>query len=558
MCSPSLKTRHVGLCIGVIFFIFGCKSDPVGPLENDTAPTATLSIANPNLRAGETAHFATTAKDINDNAGLDSLVLVYGDGSRKKWTPGASSFADTAEHAYSSGGTFNPAITAYDKKGQTGVASTTVVVQGNNAPTINTTTLNGVEGIETAVALKNIASDAENDPLTTTVAGTSAGLEARVVGDSLKYKMTNPDANGAGSISLSVSDGHNVTNATIPVAIAAMDRIAGRVHDILEGTYIAGVNPSLVMPGPFAGYVMVDGNSVTVNSDGTFAFANKLPAKNHAIQWFIYSKSNPLDSSFVARDTIAAGDRSNLDLGSHTNAGTGPTPNDPPLPLGLLKAYYEDMIPSLLNPDGEWIGQPAGILIGANLKEKGNQYIIYLSGKDTSDVNGSGPVKGYTPEMQDTIANRLNEGLLKFLPPENRPQIVKGKSTDALPVMVVNGRVKPLPYYGIGFRQDDQIGLFYTDNASPSGERNSCVVTLYFAPQTWQGGFSLTATIQEWFSWIGAPSGGTSRAALYKKTNMIESESEALPFVGGADKKELTLYVLYKPLDQVEKYFYLP
>jgi len=117
---------------------------------------------------------------------------------------------------------------------------------------------------------------------------------------------------------LQVTDGHNpMVTATIPVVIAAMDKIAGRVHDILEGSYIAGVNSSLVMPEPFAGYVKIDGKSVSVNSDGHSPSPRNSNRRHTLLNTFIRSLSNTLDSSFVARDTIAAGDYSSLDLGAH-------------------------------------------------------------------------------------------------------------------------------------------------------------------------------------------------------------------------------------------------
>ena len=548
------------LIVSTAIVISGCKDNTQTPQPQNNPPVIAYFTESPGtVNQGASAKYTFKATDSDGT--IDSLVLIVTDGSRRKWTPQLASYQDSASIQCSTAGQQTANLTAYDNQG--GRASDTVkfTVKGNVPPVIKASPLLGVEGRGSAVALAAIESDADGDQLTTQVITVSPGFEARIDVDSLRYGMTDPNGNGAGAIRLQVSDGHNpAVSATIFIQIAAMDSISGRVHDILEGSYISTVNPSLVMPGPFAGYVKVDEVTVAVNGDGTFLLPRKIPGKPHAIEWFIQSLFNSLDSSFVARDTIPAGDNPSLDLGAHTNAGTGPTPSDPPLSLGLLRAYYDDM--GLRYLWGSGASLPRGTLCGVNLKEKASQRTIYLSASDTNDVMGSGAVKGFSASMEDTIANRLESQICYFLPPQNRPNIVKGNPNDVLPVVmgvnnIGNPTLHPTDGYCIVFRQDNQIGL-YIGNPASDGETKYCVVTLSYTPLggPYPGGFEPAATLQECLSWLVAPGGGTINPALNFKTCMHESYRN--PYSTGADQKDLTMFVLYTPGTQIAKLLNLP
>lgn len=536
-------------------FLFCCTDYAVvsPPAPIDQPPVIIYFTESPPVLAqGDSVKFKFK---VTDDILIDSLVLIPGDGSRQKWTPHAAVYEDSTKHQFNTSGRDSSTLYTYDNGRHMTSGSVYFFVQGNAPPVVKTDTLKGFQGEMSTVALKNIVSDPDNDPVTVQVISVSSGLDAHVDNDSLRYGMTNPAASGNASFTLQASDNHSHTvTAVIPVNIITADKItygpeggSFRVHDILEGSYISTVNPSLVMPGPFAGYVKIDGVVASVGGDGKGSFPQQFRHQSHTIEWFIYSTSNTLDSSLIARDNITPGDYSSLDLGVHTNAGTGPSPIDPPKPRWVVLTFYKQPMQDDPAPDF--------IIRGFNSKEHAGDELDYLAGRDYA-LNGL-LFPGLTSEMQDTIKATADQMIYPLFESGKRPRMVKAGVNDTIPFRTTNvqGTVVTIPmkYASVVFRDPTgQDGTLRLANPVNPDEYESAIITYGYHPDAYPGGFQLSARLQELLARYCGPGDVVLQQMQY---GTCLHEFERTSFLTGADMKLNELPKIYLSGTIVTKFF---
>lgn len=487
-----MKSQHLLTFVACVF-LFGCKSDSTAPVDSDQPPSVESFLSR--LVAAREFKLIFTIKD--PDSPLDSVSISFGDATPSRvlraW---GQTRTDSIFYTYTSEGQYAALLTVFSK-GKTGSKNTTVSA-GDLPPVIMLSSLSGSEGSLKRIAKAGLAHDPENDPFTLEVSSQSAGFLARFVGDSLEYGCTDPDVNGTFSLLLRATDNRSrVVEKTVPVSIAARDDISGRVHDIMEGQYVVAAHPELVMQGPFTGWVKIDGQTYAVDANGNFASAKLVPG-THTIERFL---TNGIDSSFIASDDVAAGDRT-FDAFVHTNAGTR-------LTLDALRQFYFE----------------------ANLRARGNRLNgfdfsnaqsqrYYLAGKDTA-IAGL-VLRRLTPNQQDGAEYTIVNDWFVLLPPDKRPQIYKAPQGESLPYINENGFWRPP--IGLG-------GIFIDNNSGSNGTfsvfydpagfiAQRCHITLRNngsnSPPYY--GFNRSTINQEAGSWLCSPTGNVTDSRLGGKT----------------------------------------
>lgn len=499
--------------------IAGCKSDgPVDPPPPvDQAPVVNTWTANPpSVLVGGTVTFPYNASDSDSN--LDSLVASFEPGARQVLTPGTAQASGQLNHTYNTPGTYNTTLTAWSK-GKSAQRSASVVVSTDPAPNIILNAVNTPEGSHKRIAKSAIATD--NDPLTFEAFSQHANLLAQFVGDSLDIRGADEDVNGTYQLLLRVRDTHNNTvEKTVPVTIDPRDVISGRVRDIMEGQYVVSAHPELVMQGPFTGWVKVDGVAYSVDGNGNFKTGKLIPSA-HTIERFL---TNGVDSSFVATDNVASGDRV-FDAFVHTNAGTGVTLD------ALRQFYFEANFRYFQNR-----------LTGFDFSNALNQR-FYLAGKDTTI--GITVLQRLTPNQQNGVEFAIMNDWFALLPPDKRPQIYKAPQGESIPYIIENGNWRPPHGTGHLFIQNNSgaNGTFVAYYDATGLVAHSCNITLRNDGSNTPPyhGFMRVAINQEAGSWLCSPTGQVNDGRLWGKTVFHELGPTDAPT--GADMKLLYMVV---------------
>ena len=442
MLSPSVKPQSVyartpmnrsipWLYISLLVVCeFACRDFGVVPPQ---PPAIALFSTSPaSVREGDTLHFFIRA---SDDIGLERASLDCRDGTILVVRLSGHADSVTLSHVYNTGGIFEPHLTVKDVSGAIAEAKQRLLVGFDPLPLISPP-LRGAEGEVSRVARNALAYDPEGDSVTITVAPVSPDLNFQFNpgGDSVRYSLADPNANGLRQGRVTVVDHKNRTEEKIvDIFFESRDDISGHVFDRLEGTYLASFKSVVVMRPPYSGWVeaVTSGTAIrtSVNGDGSYTLP-KIPSGNHSVRAFI---TNGADSSFVASISVTAGDRI-CDIGVETNAGTG-------MPLERLLALYQ--IANFRSRDG--MGQP-GWLTGINLRWDAGVYKVYLVGKDTSTTWLN--TKHITPEQQDWLAKQIDERWYPHIPPALRPAIIKGGPSDPLPIKRFDpANVSPLTGY---------------------------------------------------------------------------------------------------------------
>jgi hypothetical protein len=419
------------LCFSLLVVCaLACRDFGIVPPEPPAI--ALFSISPASVREGDTLHFFVRA---SDDIGLERASVDCRDGTTIVVPLSGHADSVTLAHVYNTGGIFEPHLTVEDVSGAIAEANKRLLVGFDPLPLIPPS-LRGLEGEVSRVARKALAYDPEGDSVTIAVTPVSTDLilQFNPGGDSLRYSLADPNANGLRQVRVTVVDHKNrIEEKVVDIFFDPRDDISGHVFDRLEGTYLASLKSVVVMRPPYSGWVEAVTNGTTtrtsVNGDGSYAFP-KIPSSNHSIRGFV---TNGADSSFVASISVTAGDRT-CDIGVETNAGTG-------MPLERLLALYQ--IANFRSRDG--MGQP-GWLTGINLRWDAVVYKVYLVGKDTSTYWLH--TKHFTPEQQDWVANQIVERWYPHIPPALRPAIVKGGPSDPLPIKRIGPTdISPLTGY---------------------------------------------------------------------------------------------------------------
>jgi hypothetical protein len=268
----------------------GCSEDTVSPTP-EMPLSVTQFTANPrSVLEDGVVTFSFQAKS---GKGLARGIVDFRDGSGYD-TVGLSGNLDSGvtSHTYRYPGTYKPQLTVEDISGQRALKYDSVYVGPNQLPQI-ISRLDGFEASVSHVAEKSLATDPEGDPFTVTVAPVSSGLifQMNATSDSVIYYLTNPDDNGTKQGKITVVDQKNRTvEKVVDIVFAPRDDISGVVQDRFKGTYLESYNPSVVMNGPFTGWVQAitgtDTQKVVIASDGSYKLP-KLPNAAHKIHAWI-------------------------------------------------------------------------------------------------------------------------------------------------------------------------------------------------------------------------------------------------------------------------------
>lgn len=534
----------VSILTGVAFL--GCE-DSGGPVP--VVPIViSFKASTGNILEGRSVRF--TVQGEADN-GLARGIIEYGDGSGRD-TLHLEGNRDSAEvsHVFQNPGYYITTLTLEDIAGQRAIASDSVLVYQNRLPQI-ISGLTGTEATVSRVLKRSLASDPEGDTLKISVAPVSPGLvfHTNVAGDSVLYFLADRDDNGTKQAKITVVDQKNRTvEKVIDIWFSPLDDLRGRVRDRFEGTYLASVNPSAVIRGPFTGWVTATTGTgtakVAVDAYGNYVFPKLVSAK-HTLRAFI---TNGRDSSFVASYQVASGDQV-FDIGVETNAGTG-------MPLRRLLLMYQ-----LVNFRTRYGMSEPGTLTGINLRNMASNYFYYLLGRDTTLFGLN--TRGFTREQQDWMVGEIQARCFAHLPPGHRPLVVEGGATDPFPV-------KP-GFTPADLRTKAGYVLIYAD---PTQADDALMAVWDFIPdEVYDGariglkggnvagapyGFSLRAIVQKVGSFVSGT--GVLRDAYYN-TRSTRAEFTLLDRPSIADMKLDWQVVLESPGfdNYVEaKYFVMP
>jgi hypothetical protein len=417
--------------VALFLIAAGCgKDNPITPTDNP--PTLSeLSVTAPLIEAGSTAQVTLAATD--DDA-LRMAIIDYGDNTKNDTLMlSGASVRTTFSHVYGSVGSFIINGTVLDNAGQAATKSTAQQVVAKVVPQILVSQVNGLEGAVSRVWTGGMASDAKGRALALSFTPLSSDLVAQAVADTLRVSLSDANASGTRQLRVRVDYMDNGVPASVtkdvPVIIVPRDDISGQVVDYYLNAFLATVYPLVVMKGPYSGYVdLITGtDSVRAFLDqyGNFK-APKVANLPHVLKAFM---TNGSDSSYVATLNLSPGDQS-VTPKVFTNAGTD---GEGHLPLDLLLNSLYKVVNFNLT-----FANTQGILYGMDLKNHGSEFTIYLAAKDTvlpylPRTDGTMSY-GWTPAQQDFLADYIQNNILKFIPPVNRPKIVKGLPTDALPV----------------------------------------------------------------------------------------------------------------------------
>ncbi|MCJ7604310.1 MAG: Ig-like domain-containing protein, partial [Desulfobulbaceae bacterium] len=137
----------------------------------------------------------------------------FGDGDTKN--------TSAATHTYSIGGIYTVTLAITDDDGNTSSTTTTVTVHGNTPPVALATTINAIEDTPATGTL--MAADADNDPLTYTIAVNGSKGKAVITNSTTGAFTYTPaeNANGTDTLTFLVHDGEvysNIATATVNIA----------------------------------------------------------------------------------------------------------------------------------------------------------------------------------------------------------------------------------------------------------------------------------------------------------------------------------------------------
>jgi hypothetical protein len=522
----------------------GCPG-PVNPIIIDSPPAiGRFTVSPESIKQGESTTFTFSASDDNS---IDRIILDYDDGTADTLKAiGKTSYASSKTKTYSAPGVKTATLSVFDDANQKTAKTVSVGVDAVLAPVFDKTSLPGVEGKVGAYAKRDIAHDPQGLPIALTVVSSDPNLSVTETADSIKVAGKNTDVNGSYSIQMKADNNTTSTVQNVTSVLAARDDISGRVRDALEGTHIAGLYPELVMKGPFTGWVAMksgtDSVRIPINSDGTFRFAKTVPA-NHRVYRFA---TNGADSSFVAYDDFAAGDRV-VDAFVHTNAGTDNTTGViTRLPLPVLQDLY-------LQANNGTLDQ------GTKSMDLTKTNTFYLAGKDILLNPQSGvPLVGLTPAQQDSVEGAINEWKA-LLPPDISSKIIiyKAPQGENIPQTInpVTGFPRPPPQMAWVFKNNNSgvAGTFgyFPDENNYNSIIESAIMT-FSDLESFERQHAVQ--VQECGSWF-CP-GQIYGSSLDGKTTFFESAVTPL-HPTHADKKLLWIRVLVKPNVPLAQYFSL-
>lgn len=539
-----IRTILFGVVVIPAMLFSGCKDTVSPPLDNP--PVIIIFVVHPaSIKPGGSTTFNLLT---TDNKSIDRVILNYGDGTADMIEAIAQpSFSFTKTKKYNTLGVKTATLYVFDNDNQNAIATLEVGVYVVLPPVFDKTSLAGVEGLTTAYAKKDIAHDPDGLAMTLNVVSFDPNLSVVETADSIKVGGKDPNVNGSYIIQMKADNGSTAAVQYVVAVLASRDDVSGKIRDILEGTYVAGLYPELVMKGPFTGWIaMVSGKDsirIPINSDGTFKFPKVVPGPHRVYRF----ATNGVDSSFSAYDDFTAGDRV-VDAFVHTNAGTDNTVPGTikPLPLKDLQDLYKA---------GNVGSFSIGVLRGMDLTKENT---FYLAGKDIVRREVYDHLyKGMTPAQQDSVESVINEWRAIF-PPDVQARLIVYKAPQGEDVPFVIHPVNGLP------RPPPQMGWVFVDNAA-AGDGNF---------QYWANlrGYEVTESAimtycdesslssqkivqrQQIGAWFCAP------LDVYVSTlngKSVFSEKDTAPFITNADKKFAWLVFQVKLGTPMRQYFSL-
>jgi len=464
---------------------------------------------------------------IRDDSGIVSMIVNFSPDSTidSIFQPARTYVQGSLGHRFTESGTYVPRMIVRDSRGLSDTATIRLDVMENLPPIILLDAIPCEEGSSAIYPVSSVAVDPEGNLASLSAVSFSTDIDAIVEQDTLRVSPSHGDINGSRGLQLVAIDDRGLrTERTVFVDIAPRDDIYGRVHDALEGTTAGTLNPALVLQGPFTSgsYVAIDGVPVPLNGDGTYR-ADNLEERGHILTAFV---TNGIDSSFVLNVELRSGDQT-FNPALHTNAGTG-------LDLRLLWDFYDEANMKL-----------SGRIGGIDF-DHAESFVYYFPGKDSLDR------EGMIPEEQSTLESWLVNEIFPYLPPSQRPRIVKGNSADVLP-----GGLKrrpggdtawiPTNGYCIVWKKSSQtsagaITLFNEDPVDDITE--SAQISLRY-DRTWQPatGFDKSAFLRQCMIWLCGPAGEVHNPRLANRTCMHAVNGTS--GLTGSDRKLLLLKAEY-------------
>lgn len=425
------KLKHI---CSIVFWVVlsllafrACKENQNPMTPKDEPPVISQFVVPQTVRVGNYAAFTLAA---TCKRPLDSLTMDYGDGS-KETIPGQgkTSYTGNPYHKYMTSGKFTASARAYSRNLPSDAKQGTIDVSPNPAPYFNepykSSGFSFYQGDTLTSDLAPIVTDPDGGPLSFEVTSKSADLVARVVKDKLQMFGRTPDMNGNYLVTVKATSSFNVTaQADLRVTINITYLVAGSVHDINKGTFLAVKTPERVIQPPFiGGYVKIDGVSIPFDANGNFATTVRMHTKPAKAEAWI---TNGRDSSYVRTIPIASftpDSKGNItaDIGVVTNAGTNMT-------LVLQKAF---MYEANFEEGPVWPASFEGKLKGINWK-RAKDYVVWISQKDT--VMFGIQYQSFTPDEQLEVANGIRQKLFSWLPDSLTPRIYLARKDETLPI----------------------------------------------------------------------------------------------------------------------------
>jgi hypothetical protein len=510
-------TISIGIALLLAGFALNCNDQitpPGAPPPSVNEPPTILEFftSSTTLRMNEVVQITYR---IRDDSGIVSMIVNYSPDSTidSTYQPAQPYVQGSLRHRFTESGTTFPRMIVRDSRGLSDTATIRLDVLENLPPVILLNAIACDEGSSATLPVSSVAVDPEGNLASLSAVSISMDIDAIVEQDTLRISPSHGDINGSRGLQLVAIDDRGLrTERTIFVDIAPRDDIYGRVHDALEGTTAATLNPSLVLQGPFTSgsYVTIDGLPVPLNADGTYR-ADNLEEKGHLLAAFL---TNGIDSSFVLSVELRSGDQTFHPV-VHTNAGTG-------MDLRLLWDFYDEANMSL-----------SGRLGGIDF-DHAESFVYYFPGKDSLDR------EGMIPEEQSTLESWLLDEIFTYLPPAQRPRIVKGNSADVLPGGLksrLGGDTAWIPANGycIVWKKSSQasagaITLFNEDPVDDIYE--SAQISLRY-DRTWQPatGLDKSAFLRECMIWLCGPAGEVHNPRLADRTCMQSTERPDSPAV---------------------------